>query len=103
MESSGFVRRHWGGQQASARDGFAGTADDDAVHDDLGADGEVLNGEFVLGGDGCCDRIFVAGDVNSVARRQIGKRDEDVVSWVELEGFRGCHEGIACCESCFIP
>lgn len=93
MEPGGVVSDVGGGEQATAWDGFTDAADDDAVHDDFSAGLKVVDGEFLLSGNGCADGVFLAGDGNGGACGQIGKCDEDVIPRIELDGFGRCHWG----------
>jgi len=71
------------GKQFSAWQILRRFADQDAVHDDVFASGEVLGDELLLGRHVGQEKIVTPGKANGFAFMQIGQGNEDVVASVE--------------------
>ena len=84
-----FVKRRGGvadvarGKQFTALQILRHLADQDAIHNDVFAGGEILREELMFGGHVGQKKIVIPGKANGFAFAQIGEGDENVVARVE--------------------
>src|SRR5262249_51639148 len=76
-------------QRLTLFDRLMGLSDENAVHRDIGTNGQIPNREFVLGRNRRDERVGGPTELNLLARFQISEYDQNVVARIELEDF--CH------------
>ena len=81
------VRR---GQVFTASNGFYGAPDQDAIHDHIVADREVLSRELMFGGYVGNQSVAFALEFYLLALIQVGQRNQDIVPGIEFQ-YVGLH------------
>jgi len=83
VKRGGGVANVVSGKQFSALQILRRLADQNAVHDDVFASGEILRDEFMFGRNVGQEKIVTPRKANGFAFTQIGQGDENIVARVE--------------------